>query len=113
MHVLGPIQVIVWGWGVPFLIASFVSFVLLYCALLNLLGVFEGGMMRAAFILAGVCALSLMAADAGTTYVFGTWPFFSVKVDNLLNAPPVLLNAALLITLAVFAQRKARLGRPR
>ncbi|MEH3102591.1 MAG: hypothetical protein PGN12_01620 [Sphingomonas phyllosphaerae] len=95
----GPIEVRLWGWGVPFTTASFA----VYC-LLTVLLLARGGLIRtdrpitlAIVPLTGL--VNLAAAEAGATYVFGVSPFIPIPVSHWANLPPILLNIVMIAVL--------------
>lgn len=103
-----PIIVMIWGWGIPFVVASFSCFFLLYITTLYQLGALSRGMVRCVIALLPAGVISLMAAEAGTSYVFGAFPFEGGEVPHLLNAPLVTINAIALIGLVAATLRRSR-----
>ena len=104
----GPILVFLWGWGVPFILASFA----IYCWLTVLL-LARSGLMRpdrrgglAAVPLTSL--RNLAAAEAGATYVFGTNPYISLPISHWANLPPIVANVAMITGLLLTARHHRR-----
>jgi hypothetical protein len=101
------LNVNVWGWGIPFLLASFALYEGLYLLGLYRLGAFNDPGYGSFLLILASSLISLSAAEAGTTYIFGTSPFFQ-GVNHWMNAPPLILNVVLLGMLVVKSFRVKR-----
>lgn len=92
IRALGPIQVSLYGMGVPVLVVTFLSLASIYALMFVKLGWLRSKNMKTSLLLMSFLALSLMGAEATTTYLFGMKPFDSDPVNHLFNAPLILLN---------------------
>lgn len=103
-----PIFVMVWGWGVPLIVILFSTFFTLYLLLFLRLEWLADWSRWAATRVVGAAIVSICAAEAGTTYIVGTFPLFASGPSHLMNAPITILNAVFLVWLMILAWRKAR-----
>ncbi|TPI27758.1 hypothetical protein FJW07_31295 [Mesorhizobium sp. B3-1-9] len=93
------------GLQVVFLLMLFVIYLSISLYFLRWSGLYyRDGIAPYASLLA-VATINLCAAEAGTTYLFGMFPFGS-SADNLVNVPPIALNALVWVGLFVAARNK-------
>lgn len=94
MRALGPIQVSLYGIGVPVLVVTFLSLTAMYSLMFMKLGWLKSKNIKISLLLLSLTALSLVGAEAATTYLFGMKPFDSNPVNHLINAPLIFMNIA-------------------
>lgn len=105
---LGPITVHIFGLGIPFILLQFLIYNGLSIALLVRSDFIKKNVPITWASIPFVGIINICAAEAGTTYVFGSEPLVSIPTDNIVNLPPLLGNIALIIFLGIMAFQRNR-----
>lgn len=104
LNQVGPIQVYIWGWGIPIIVILFAALLTVHYSLLNMLAPIRKSIDLPLRIASAVLCLS--TAEALTTYVFGSHPLYYL-VDHWANIPPLVLNFVFMLTIFVFGYRRS------
>lgn len=94
------------GWAVPFTIVSALLFQAVYLHLMLRAGILRGWTWRSIILVLGAGLLSFAAAESSATYLFGNDfnELFGFGVDHWMNAPWIVLHAAVLVSLYMKAR---------
>ncbi|RXD04879.1 hypothetical protein EQZ23_06995 [Sphingomonas sp. UV9] len=107
----GPIEVHLWGWGVPFTLASFAIYCWLTVLLLARFGLMRPDSRAGLAAVPLTSLLNIAAAEAGATYVFGINPIITVPTSHWANLPPIFANSAMIVGLLIMAKGRPSLER--
>lgn len=94
------------GWALPFVILASMFFLALYLHLLYRIGLLQSMQLPAILLVLGANFLSLATAESMATYFFGSTMTRLFGINHWVNAPWIILNAAMVMILYWKAQKK-------
>lgn len=104
---IGPIYIVLGLHSIILIVSSFAIYVWLTAILLDRAGAIKPGQPASYLWLVPASIINLSASEAGSTYVFGADPTVSfLPTNHLLNAPPLIANAVMLIWLYLYSRHK-------
>lgn len=103
---IGPVFIILWIWPILFIIATFSIYFYMTAVLMDKIELIYSRGTSSYLWLLGGALINICAAEAGSTYVFGSNPAYPMPINHQINLPFIVINASMIAILYVISRRR-------